>query len=143
MQWCSELLYGRRFCLRLKGAVYKSYVRPAALYGTEGMLNLRRMEGSKVRAICGVQLNDRERSTDFMMMLGLNESIDQLVMANSVHWYGHVLRREDGLIIRRALDFEVEGQRKKGRLKRTWEKQVGEESEKGKCSLPIKVECWC
>ena len=32
---CSELLYGRKFPLRLKGAVYKSYVRPAILYESE------------------------------------------------------------------------------------------------------------
>ena len=32
---CSELLYGRRFALRLKGAVNKTYVRPAILYGSE------------------------------------------------------------------------------------------------------------
>ena len=31
---CGELLYGR-FPLRLKGAVYKSYVRPAIMYGSE------------------------------------------------------------------------------------------------------------
>ena len=43
-----------------------------------------------------------KRSTDFMFVLGLNETIDQLVMANSVCWYGHVLRREDGLVLRRA-----------------------------------------
>ena len=30
-----ELLYGRRFPLRLKEAVYGSYVRPAMLYGSE------------------------------------------------------------------------------------------------------------
>ena len=47
-------------------------------------------------------------------MLGLNEIIDQLAMANSVRWYGHVLRREDGHVLRRTLDFEVEGQRKTG-----------------------------
>ena len=47
-------------------------------------------------------------------MLGLNETMDQLAMANNVHWYGHVLRREDGHVLRRALDFEVEGQTKKG-----------------------------
>ena len=29
------LLYVRRFPLKLKGAVYKSYVRPAILYGGE------------------------------------------------------------------------------------------------------------
>ena len=32
---CGELLYGRRFSTRLKGAVNKSYVRPAILYGSE------------------------------------------------------------------------------------------------------------
>ena len=32
---CGELLYGRRFPLKLKGVVCKSYVRPAILYGSE------------------------------------------------------------------------------------------------------------
>ena len=59
---------------------------------------------------------------DLMLMLGLNKTIDQLAMANSVHWYGYVLRREDGHVLRSALDFEVGGQGKKWRLKRTWKK---------------------
>ena len=29
-------------------------------------------------------------------------------MANSVCWYGHVFRREDGHVLRRALDFDVD-----------------------------------
>ena len=41
-----------------------------------------------------------------------------------------MLRREDGHVLRRALDFEVEGQRKTVRPKRTCKKQVKEESEK-------------
>ena len=53
-----------------------------------------------------------------MLMLGLNETIDQMAMGNNVHWYshvlrrdfGHVLRREDGHVLRR-LEFEVECQR--------------------------------
>ena len=32
---CGELLYGRRFLLSLKAAVYKSYVWPAILFGSE------------------------------------------------------------------------------------------------------------
>ena len=83
-----------------------------------------------VRAMCGVQLKDRKRSTYLMCMLGLSETIDHLAMANTVRWNGHVLNREDGHVLRRALDFEVEGQRKKGRLKRTWKKRAEEESEK-------------
>ena len=73
------------------------------------------------------------------LMLGLNERVDQLAMATSVRWYGHVMRREDGRVFRRASDQEVECLGKKGRLKRMWKKQVKEESVKG--GLPIKVEC--
>ena len=45
-----------------------------------------------------------------------NETIDQLAIANSMHWYGHVLmlRRENNPVVRRALEFEVEGQRNRG-----------------------------
>ena len=34
----------------------------------------------------------------------MTDTIDQLAMANSVHWYDHLLRREDGDVLRRALD---------------------------------------
>ena len=78
---CGELLYGRRFYLRLTGAVYESYVRPAMLCGRETwclteseMRILRGTERSMVRAMCGVQLKDRKKSTDFMLMLVLNEN---------------------------------------------------------------------
>ena len=52
-------------------------------------------------------------------MSRMKKTIDQLTMASSVHWYGHVLMREDGHILRRALDIWVEGQRKKGRPRRS------------------------
>ena len=39
-------------------------------------------------------------------------TINHLAMADSVCWYGYVLRIEDGHVLRRALDFGVRGQRK-------------------------------
>ena len=64
---CSELLYGRRFPLRLKEAVYENYVRPAILYGSEAwclkeseMKILRRTDRSMVRAMYEVQLKERK-----------------------------------------------------------------------------------
>ena len=54
-----------------------------------------------------------------MLMSGLIETIDLLTMASSVHWYGHVFRREDGHVFGRTLDFEVECQRDKRKPKRT------------------------
>ena len=41
-----------------------------------------------------------------------------IIIINSVRLHGYVLRREDGYVLRWVLDFEVEGQRKKGRPKR-------------------------
>ena len=62
-----------------------------------------------------------------MFMLGLNEAINQLIMANSVCWYSHELRRQNGHVLRKALKFEVEGQILKGRLKSLLKKLVEEE----------------
>ena len=80
---CSELLHDRRVLLRLKGVVYKSYVRPAILHGSEAwclkvseMGILQRTGRSMAKAMCGVQLKDRKRSMDLMFMLGFNETID-------------------------------------------------------------------
>ena len=48
-----------------------------------------------------------------MIMLGLNEAINYLAMANRVRWYDHVLRRE--------LNTEAEVSMKKGRPRKTYE----------------------
>ena len=53
------------------------------------------------------------------LMLGLKESMDQLAMVISVHWYDRVLRMEDSHVFR-TLEFSVEGQRRKGGHKMMW-----------------------
>ena len=40
-----------------------------------------------------------KKSKDFMLIV--NETIDQLAMVSSVHWYGDVLRRDGGDVLRR------------------------------------------
>ena len=37
--------------------------------------------------------------------------MDKLAIANSARWYDHVLWRENGHDLRRALDFKVKGRR--------------------------------
>ena len=71
-----------------------------------------------VTEMCEVQFKERKGSKDLMLLLNLNETMDQLAVENGVHLYGYAVRMEDGHVIRRALDIEVEGQRKKGRPKR-------------------------
>ena len=134
---CGEVLYGRRFSLKIKGRVYQSYVRSAILYGsetwclTEGEVAiLRRTERAMLRAMCGVKLMDKKITKELMEMLGLVESLEMIAKANAVRWYGHVLRREDGNILRKALDLEVMGKRRRGRPKSTWKRKVEEEVKK-------------
>ena len=45
-----------------------------------------------------------------------------------MRWYGHVLRRDECDVLRRALDFQVEGKRRRGHPKAMWKSQVEEES---------------
>ena len=40
----------------------------------------------------------------------------------------YVLRRDDEHVLRKALEFEVKGKRKRGRSKKTWKTQVEKES---------------
>ena len=49
-----------------------------------------------VRAMCGVQLKNKKTAKDLIWMLGLHKTIDQLAMANTVSYYGDVLKSEDG-----------------------------------------------
>ena len=54
--------------------------------------------------MCGVTLVDKRLAIDLMQMLDLKETMDQLAKANSVRWYGHVLRSDKDNFLR-TLDF--------------------------------------
>ena len=43
-----------------------------------------------------------------------------------MRWYGHVLRRNNGDVLRRAMDFEVAERRGRGQPNMTWKRQVEE-----------------
>ena len=69
--------------------------------------------------MCGAKLMAKKRTEDLMEMLGLKETVVQMAKANGVRCYGHVLRRDDGHVLRKALEFKVKGKRKQGRPKKT------------------------
>ena len=57
-------------------------------------------------------------------MFGLKETVVQMAKGNGVRWYRHVLRRDDGDVLRKALRFEVKGKRKRGRPSKTCKTQM-------------------
>ena len=56
-----------------------------------------------VRAMCGVKLVVKNNSRELMDMLGLKETIDGLARANAVRWFGHVLRKDEEIFLKKAL----------------------------------------
>ena len=59
-----------------------------------------------------------------MDLLNLKDSLNRPAKANEMHWYSHILRRDNGDGLRRALDFEMDGRRKRVRHETSWKRQV-------------------
>ena len=68
---------------------------------------------------CAVKRMDKKNTNKLIDMLGLDEIMDKMAKANELRWYGHVLRREDGDVLQKMLEFKLDGQKKKGGLKMT------------------------
>ena len=81
---------------------------------------LGRTEKAMMRAMRGVKII--EKMSQEHEFAGFNRYLDGLARASGVRWYGHVLRRDNGDVLRRALEFEVVGRRGRGRPNMTWKR---------------------
>ena len=124
---CGELLYGRKFSLKMKERNYQSCIRSEMLYRSETwclreneMAILRRTEKAVMRAMCGVKMIEKRRNQELMSLLSSKDTLDGLARASGVRWYGHVLTRNNGDVLRIALDIKVAGRRGRRRPNMTW-----------------------
>ena len=81
----------------------------------ETVVALQRAEMRMVRLMCGMKLKDRLPSKELVLQ------------QNRLHWYGHVLRKDDDDWVKKCTEYEVEGPRARGRPKRTWTEIVRED----------------
>ena len=72
----------------------------------DGNFEKNRKSGSWCKVI-----RTKKLSEELIDMLGKEESLDRMVKASSMRWYGHVLRKEDENVIVKSLKFEVRGRR--------------------------------
>ena len=86
------------------------------------MAILRRAEKAMLRAMRRVKLIEKRMSRKLASLLGLKGTLDGLVRASKMRWYGHVLRRDNDEVLRRALGFEVVGRRGRGQPNMTWKR---------------------
>ena len=113
---CEKLLYGKKISLKMKGRIYQSCVKSAMLNGSdtwclrENEKAILTSEKAMMRAMCGVNMIEKTRSQELISLLGLKDTMNGLARASGVRWHGHVLK-DNGDVLRRALDFEVAGRR--------------------------------
>ena len=56
---------------------------------------MRKAERSIVRMMGNIKLMDKRNTVELMDILSLKEAADKLARANSVKWYGHVLKQPE------------------------------------------------
>ena len=73
---------------------------------------------------------DRRNDEELMKILDLKETFDKMAKVNGVLWYEHVVRKDDGNVLKKALMLEVNGQRNRERLKQIWRRQLEKNANK-------------
>ena len=69
--------------------------------------------------MCVLCSDDRFPSKELRERLGIDD-MTLVLQQNRLHWYGHVLQKEDDDWVKKCKEYEVEGPRPRGRPKRTW-----------------------
>jgi len=73
----------------------------------ENVVALQRAEMRMVRWMCGVKLKDRLPSKELRERLGIDDIALVFLQQNRLHWYGHVLRKDDDDWVKKCMEYEV------------------------------------
>ena len=113
--------------MKLKGKVYKTVIRQALLYGAETWATTRgkeaRLEVNEMRMqrwICGVTRRDKIRNKHIRGRDNKSGASVQENYRKQLKWYGHVRRMKEEHIVRRMLDVDIPGKRRRGRPNLRW-----------------------
>ena len=68
----------------------------------EHELKLNRTEMSMIRWMCGVKLNERNKSEELRKFLGL-EPVSLMIKKSRLRWFGHVERKDDDDWVKRCM----------------------------------------
>ena len=124
------LLTNRTFSHKVKGRLFSACVRSAMLYGSEtwplkqeDLSRLARTDMQMVRWMCNVSLRDRKSSEELRNRLHIPDITD-LLQQKRLRWYGHVERMDKENPVRQVRLINVNGTRRKGRPRKTWQQLV-------------------
>ena len=120
----SGVLCDRRMNVKIKGTVYRTVVRPALMYGAETRVSKKAQENKlevaemrMLRWMCRVTKLDKIRNERIRGTTKVGKTTKK-VHERRLKWYGHVIRREEYYVGRRAMEMKVHVRRKRGISKR-------------------------
>jgi len=133
----NKIWRSRSISLATKVKVYEALVIPVFMYGSE-CWKLRKSEERKIgaiemgwlRRILGVSRIQRLRNDFIRSKLKQEETLCERIEKRRLRWFGHVERMEDSRLPQRALHCYIEGQRSRGRPRKTWMDSVKQDLEK-------------
>ena len=116
------MMKDKRMGMKLKAKVYQAVVRPVLIYGAQcwslNKRDERRLEVTEMnmlRRMLGVTRRGRLRNKEVRERTGIQENIVKVVERSDTRWYGHVMRKGERDVVRRAMDCPVMGKRNRGR----------------------------
>lgn len=132
MRWkeVTGILCDRKMPTHLKSKIYRTVVRPAALYATECWpttrtveRRLHAMEMRMVRWITGISLLDHVTNDTLRKRFGV-APIDQKMREGRLRWFGHVVRAGPGSMASVAYNLDIAGRRLQGKPKQRWKDTI-------------------
>src|SRR5699024_5445545 len=110
-----SILCDRKLPLKFKSKIYRSMVRPVAMYGTESwpstVTDEHSMETTEMRMLrwaYGVTLYDRLRSENIRVAIGVAPLSGKIREAR-LRWYGHVQRADSCSVAGIAFNLRIPG----------------------------------
>ena len=90
---------------------------------------LRATERRMLKMICGVTLKDMVESTVIALRVGVND-LEEHLRQKRLRWFGHIVRRDEEVEIKKVFELKIEGRRKRGRPVKRWIDVVEEDMKK-------------
>ena len=116
----------RRMKDHLKSKIYRTVIRPVALYGNECLSATKEVERrlgvmktKMLRWIGGITRKDHVSSANIRKRFGV-APIHEKMRESRLRWLGHVLGAEDNTIAKSAYVLEINGKRPSGRPRHRW-----------------------
>ncbi|ROL54701.1 RNA-directed DNA polymerase from mobile element jockey [Anabarilius grahami] len=127
------VLCDQRMPDKLKGKIYKTVIRPVALYGSEcwpaSTIHEQALNTIEMRMLqwsLGIKRWDRIMNKDLRKRLGV-APIKEKMLESHLRWYGHVVRSAEDSVAKTATRIDPVGHRPRGRPKKRWMDRIKED----------------